>query len=225
MSGIDDDTRDGGGSYASPPCLMHEVDPAYMGFDAQQQQDVARWRRSQRARLIDTRLALPNAERVSYAEVIMSRLDEIIGGVQGRVVSAYWPMRGEPDLRVWLEELGARGCTAALPVVVQKRAPLIFRAWRKGAPLDKGEWDIPVPFHGADVVIPDVIVAPIVGFDRNCYRLGYGGGYFNRTLGLAKNRPLVIGVGYSAMELPTIYPQTYDVPMDIIVTEQDVVRR
>lgn len=224
MSGRDDD-RDEGGSYASPPCLMHEIDPAYMGLDVQQQQDVSRWRRSERLRLIDARLAMPVVERTAHADAIVSRLDEIIGGVEGKVVSAYWPMRGEPNLRIWLEALEMRGGTGALPVVEQKGAPLIFRLWRKGEPLEKGIWNIPVPSHRAAAVTPDVIIAPVVGFDRACYRLGYGCGYFDRTLACATNHPLTVGVGYSAMEIPTIYPQTYDVAMDVVVTEREAIRR
>lgn len=224
MSG-DDDARNEAGSYASPPCLMHEIDPAYMGLDVQQQQDVSRWRRSERVRLIDARLAMPVAARAGHAEAIASRLDEIIEDVKGKVVSAYWPMRGEPNLRSWLETLDARGGTGALPVVVQKGAPLIFRAWRKGEPLEKGIWNIPVPSLCAEVVTPDVIIAPVVGFDRACYRLGYGGGYFDRTLACAKNHPVTVGVGYSAMEIPTIYPQPHDVAMDVVVTEREAIRR
>jgi 5-formyltetrahydrofolate cyclo-ligase len=119
-----------------------------------------------------------------------------IGDLSGRIVSGYWPFRGEPDLREWLERLEARGAQCALPVVVEARAPLVFRIWKRGEKLERGVWDIPVPAAGEEVC-PDVVIAPIVGYDRDAYRLGYGGGYFDRTLAAIRKRPLIIGVGYS----------------------------
>jgi 5,10-methenyltetrahydrofolate synthetase len=225
MTGSHDHDGQGSGEYASPPCFMHEVDPAYMGVvDAQQQIDVARWRKGERTRRIEARLAMSAAERQSHTEAIIQRIDELVGDVSGKIVSAYWPIRGEPDLRAWLETIWARGGEGALPIVVAKGQPLIFRTWRQGEALEKGVWNIPVPANGPDVH-PDIVISPIVGFDRSCYRLGYGGGYFDRTLAAAKTRPQVIGIGYSTMELPTIYPQPHDIPMDVIVTEREIVRR
>lgn len=224
MAGSQDHDDNGSGSYASPPCFMHEVDPAYMGIDPQQKADVARWRKGERARRIEARLAMSAAERQSHTEAIIQRMDEITGDVSGKIVSAYWPIRGEPDLRAWLETVWQRGGKGALPIVVEKGTPLVFRTWRQGEALEKGVWNIPVPANGPDVA-PDIVISPIVGFDRSCYRLGYGGGYFDRTLAAARTRPLVIGIGYAAMELPTIYPQDHDIAMDVIVTEREIVGR
>jgi 5-formyltetrahydrofolate cyclo-ligase len=81
-------------------------------------------------------------------------------------------------------------------------------------------WNIPVP-KKRDAVIPDAVLAPLVGFDRQCYRLGYGGGYFDRTLASLSPRPLAIGVGFELSQIETIYPQSFDVPMDVVVTEAD----
>src|SRR5690606_41678729 len=78
--------------------------------------------------------------------------------------------------------------------------------------------DLPVQVDGVPVV-PQVVVAPVVGFDHDAYRLGYGGGFYDRTLAVANPRPRVIGVGYAAAELPSILPQPHDVPMDLVVTE------
>jgi len=103
-------------------------------------------------------------------------------------------------------------------VVVDKKGPLEYRGWRPGEPLVDGVWNIPVP-EKRDIVMPMVVLAPLVGFDRAGYRLGYGGGYFDRTLGALSPRPLAIGIGFELQQMDTIYPQPFDVPMDVIVTE------
>lgn len=114
---------------------------------------------------------------------------------------------------------------SALPVVVvQRNTPLAFRSWRRGEALQPGVWNIPVPSDGA-VVTPDIVNAPAVGFDPACYRLGYGGGYFDRTLAAFSRPPRIIGVAYARQAIRTIYPQAHDVPMDMIVTEAGVVSR
>lgn len=215
-------SRDQNG-FASPPCLMHEVDPAtgMIGFDPQQWRDVARWRRGERERLIAARLTITAEERARMAAKIAEGIDALIGDPSGKVVSLYWPFRGEPDLRPWLAGLTARGATAALPVVVEKARPLVFRAYRPGDRLEKGAWNIPIPADGAEVT-PDVVLAPVVGFDPESFRLGYGGGFFDRTLAALRDsgrKPFVIGLGYSSQAIRTIYPQPHDVVMDRIVTE------
>ena len=129
----------------------------------------------------------------------------------------YWPFRGEPDLRAWGAKAIASGACLALPVVVAKGKPLEFRAWSPGQRLEKGVWNIPVP-AGGDKVLPDVVVAPLVGFDDAGYRLGYGGGFYDRTLAAMFTKPLTIGVGFSFAKLQTIYPQWHDVPMDKLIT-------
>ena len=201
-------------SVASPPCYAHELaddgpddDPA----------EVADWRRRQRAELIARRTAIPLADRVALSTGIAEELDRLVDIGRGSVVSAYWPFRGEPDLRDWLGRVVERGGTAALPVVVQKGRPMIFRAWHPRALMVHGVWNIPVPARGAEVV-PDIVIAPLVGHDRACYRLGYGGGFFDRTLAARSPRPLVIGVGHPGSMILTIRPQPHDIPMDAIVT-------
>jgi 5-formyltetrahydrofolate cyclo-ligase len=115
------------------------------------------------------------------------------------------------------------GGRCALPVVVEKKAPLVFRLWKPGERLAAGIWNIPIPADGADV-LPDVVVAPVVGFDSAGYRLGYGGGYFDRTLASLPHHPLAIGVGYNAAAVSTIYPLPHDVPMGAIITEREILR-
>jgi 5,10-methenyltetrahydrofolate synthetase len=213
------------GCFASPPCLMHEVDPAYMGLadaaDPRQHKDVMRWRKTERERLIAERLAISANQRQVMAEVIAQHVEAAIGDARGLTVSCYWPFRGEPDLRGLMERIASLGAQCALPVVVERARPLIFRAWSPGEPLEKGIWNIPVPSAGAEVV-PDIVIAPVVGFDRGHYRLGYGGGYYDRTLAAMTHGPRFLGVGYARAAISTIYPQPHDIPMDLIVTENGI---
>lgn len=176
------------------------------------------WRKAERERLIAARLALPADVRTAYAAVLAEKLDAMVGDVAGKVVAIYWPFRGEPDLREWAGTMSGRGATIALPVVVEKAAPLVFRSWKAGDKLEKGVWNIPIPAEGARVV-PDVVISPVVGFDGDNFRLGYGGGFYDRTLAALARRPVVIGVGYELQRVGTIHPQSYDIPMDMVLTE------
>jgi 5-formyltetrahydrofolate cyclo-ligase len=185
---------------------------------------VMRWRKTERERLIAARLATSAESRAAWSADIAEGLDSIIDGLNGIIVSVYWPFRGEPDLRPWMKRVEAQGGRCALPVVVEKGMPLLFRLWKEGEPLVRGVWNIPVP-EGGDAVIPDVSVAPVVGFDRACYRLGYGGGFFDRTLAALEPRPQVLGVGYSLQAIDTIHPLSHDIAMTAIVTETGTLTR
>ena len=207
--------------YASPACLLHEIDPVYAGLapaPVPPPEGVTAWRKAQREELIAARLAIPAETRTAHSQAIGDALDKLIGDIAGKSVSLYWPFRGEPDLRPWMATATARGATCLLPIVVAKAQPLIFKAWKQGDKLDRGIWNIPIPAEG-DEMLPDIVIAPLVGFDPSRYRLGYGGGFFDRTLAAHPGRPLVIGVGYSSQHIPTIHPQRHDIPMQAIITE------
>ncbi|WP_295806959.1 5-formyltetrahydrofolate cyclo-ligase [uncultured Nitratireductor sp.] len=206
-----------GKSYASPPCFMHELDGGHGSSGEEHWPEVRRWRKATRDRLIAERLAVPAAERSRLAGTIAHKLDTLIGDPSGRIVGLYWPFRGEPDLRPWLASLYDRGAAGALPVVIRKAAPLVFRPYRPGDTLERGVWNIPVPATDEEA-IPDIVISPLVGFDTGGYRLGYGGGFYDRTIAALPKKPLLVGVGYTFSQLPTIYPQPHDVPMDRIVT-------
>ena len=186
--------------------------------------EVKLWRRAERDRLIAARLAIPRDLRREHAERIAAHLDALIHPLDGRTISTYWPLHGEPDLRPWMERVIARGGRCALPVVVVKNAALIFRAWTPHAKMEKGFWNIPVPADGHELV-PDIIIAPVVGFDDACYRLGYGGGYFDRTLAALETPRRVIGVGYASARIKTIHPLPHDIPMDTIATNRETLTR
>ena len=181
------------------------------------------WRRLERLRLIQARMALTAEERIAASAAICNQLQTLLGSPLGQCISAYWPLRGEPDLRELLRSLHARGMQCALPLVVEKGQPLAFREWTPGCVMARGVWDIPYPAEGA-FVTPDIALAPVVGFDRQCYRLGYGGGYFDRTLAALRPQPRVIGVGYEVAALATIYPLPHDIPMECIVTDRRVLQ-
>jgi len=219
MTPADDDQQAFPDTFASPPCFMHELDPAFTGLvnDPVAAQDVARWRKAERERLIAARLALGIGEREANAKHIAQSLDQIVSTCAAPVVSTYWPFRGEPDLRSWMAILHARRICVALPVVMTKGQPLQFRAWEPSAPLARGIWGIPFPANGA-IVVPNVVIAPVVGFDPAGFRLGYGGGFYDRTLAGLDPKPIAIGIGHPIASIPTIYPQPHDIPMDWIVT-------
>lgn len=183
------------------------------------------WRRAERLRLIEARLRVPVAERQQASSQLIERLARYCseqGLLQSpTVVSGYWPLRGEPDMRPWLGQLHEEGHVVVLPVVVEKGAPLAFRRWHPGAAMEKGFWNIPVPVD-PQTFTPQLLLAPLVGFDGRCYRLGYGGGYFDRTLELLRSLQVkfhAVGVGYAATRLETIHPLPHDIALDGIVTE------
>jgi 5,10-methenyltetrahydrofolate synthetase len=191
----------------------------------QTREEVMAWRRAERLRLIEARLRVPVAERQQASALLIEGLGRYCrehGLLQSpTVVSGYWPLRGEPDLRPWLGQLHAEGHNVVLPVVVEKGAPLVFRRWHPGAAMEKGFWNIPVPVD-PQTLTPQLLLAPVVGFDAQCYRLGYGGGYFDRTLELLRSLQVkfhAVGVGYAATKLATIHPLPHDIALDGIVTE------
>lgn len=218
----------GFGTYASPPCMAAEVDAAYfdpLAVDPGQARDVARWRRAERTRLAGLRDGLGQAMRALVSVMVGEHLGRVIaerGTGQGLVLSGYWPIKGEPDLRSRLTELHRAGVTIALPVVETRAAPLVFRRWTPGSKLVRGDWNIRVPPSDADVLTPDIALAPCLGWTDGCYRLGWGGGYFDRTLAVLTPPPVTIGIALAAARLPTIYPQPHDVPLDLILTEDGI---
>ena len=202
--------------FASPPCAMADF-PLPLPPAA-----VPQMRREQRARLLAERQAIPAEERARLADGVAEGLDRLLGDVTGRVISAYWPIKAELDLRDWMTRAQARGARIALPLVVAKAQPLRFREWWPGCGMERGVWNILQP-AGTPELTPDIALAPLVGFDASGYRLGYGGGFFDRTLAALGPGARAIGVGIASARMPTIHPQPHDIPMDAIVTGPDPV--
>ncbi|MCV2879393.1 5-formyltetrahydrofolate cyclo-ligase [Sedimentimonas flavescens] len=215
--------------FSSPPCYAAEIAPDYfdpLAVDPEQARDVARWRKAERTRLRNARLALSGAEREVIDETLAGYLRQMLkdrfDGARGLVFSAYWPIKGEPDLRPLMAELHMAGVTVALPLVETRSAPLTFRRWTPETRMARGVWNIPVPPPEAPAVTPHIALAPLVGWTSDRYRLGYGGGYFDRTLAALRPKPFVIGIGFAAAQLATIFPQPHDIPLDLILTEKGV---
>ncbi|MBI1189009.1 MAG: 5-formyltetrahydrofolate cyclo-ligase [Alphaproteobacteria bacterium] len=181
------------------------------------------WRRETRARLIEARLAMPVAERVGRAAEALRSLDAATDLSRFTVVGLYWPFRGEIDVKPLARDLVARGTRVGLPVVVTPKAPVEFREWTPDAAMTRGVWNIPIP-DGTPLVHPACLIVPLVGFDGLGFRLGYGGGYYDRTLAASRPRPWTIGLGFDLGRLATIHPLDHDIPMDGIVTEGGSVR-
>jgi 5-formyltetrahydrofolate cyclo-ligase len=131
------------------------------------------------------------------------------------------PIRAEADCRPLVEHLIALGWQAAMPVVIRLDAPMEFRDWWPAAPMTADPHGIPVPATRVSAH-PDVMLLPLVAFDEAGYRLGYGGGYFDRTLAAMKPRPMTIGVGFDLAAVKDIHPQRHDIPLDLIVTESGI---
>src|SRR5690606_16826023 len=188
--------------------------------------DIKHWRKAQRSRLIGERRALPLEERQRMGDAIAVRAAaQDVLNREPCCVGFYWPIRGEPDLRAFVRSLLERGFTSALPVVVEKNAPVEFHNYTASTRLTRQSvWGIPIPAE-PDPVQPDVLLIPLVGMDKQCYRLGYGGGYYDRTLASLSPRPFAIGVGFELGRLETICPQPHDIPMDTIVTEARTLKR
>ena len=178
------------------------------------------WRRTERERLIALRQGLAAGLRHRWGAQIDAALRGILAKRPG-ILGVYWPFRAEFDPRPLVDWAVDAGRRVALPVVVDKKGPLEYRAWKPGEPLVDGVWNIPIP-EKRDIVTPALVLAPLVGFDEGCYRLGYGGGYFDRTLAALSPRAFAIGVGFEVQRIATIYPQSFDIAMDLIVTETGI---
>ncbi|WP_205617144.1 5-formyltetrahydrofolate cyclo-ligase [Pelomicrobium methylotrophicum] len=182
---------------------------------------VAAWRRQLRPLLIARRNRMDGPTRRRCQAAITEILERAFPIGKGWIVGLCWPYKGEYDARFPARTFRQRGAVTALPAVVDKRGPLEFRRWWPGAPTRAEVYGIPVPV-GTAVVTPHVAFVPPVAFDDRGYRLGYGGGYFDRTLAAAKPRPIAVAVAFEMQRLPDLLAQPHDIPMDFIVTEAGV---
>jgi 5-formyltetrahydrofolate cyclo-ligase len=179
--------------------------------------DLVERRRAWRRDLLARRAAMPPPDREAADLRLGALLAERLANVSG-VLGFYWPIQSEFDARpavtAWLA--GAPGRRAVLPVVVKRSAPLHFREWTPDTPMKAAGFGTSVPDSG-DWLDPDALVVPVVGFDAAGYRLGYGGGYYDRTLAALPRRPRTLGVGYEFARLPSIEPQSFDLKLDEIL--------
>ena len=171
--------------------------------------------------MIARRLAASAAEHTRWSAKIDASLREGFGALEGMAVGFCWPFQGEFDARPFVTDLVDRGVRAALPAVVAKAQPLEFREWWPGVTMTKGVYDLPVP-EGTSVLVPDVLLIPALGIGSQGDRLGYGGGYFDRTLAALRPKPIAVGIAFELSRIATIEPQSHDVFMDFVVTEHGI---
>jgi 5-formyltetrahydrofolate cyclo-ligase len=183
--------------------------------------EVRIWRREARQKLLAARAAIAAPVREDLSRRLIDQLRPVLKD-RPPPISFYWPIKAEPDLKPLMRELDAAGVRLCLPVATKLGEPLTFRPWTKGTRMERGLWDIPIPADPSEVE-PKTLIAPIVGYDGSRYRLGYGGGFFDRTLAKFGEAAEAIGIGYSMFRLPTIHPQPHDVPMATVVTEAGIV--
>lgn len=200
-------------------CYADQVIGGYL-VDRQTYLDVNRFRKAERARLYAKRKSITSTDKHAFTRSITKNLKKSLADRHFKTIAIYWPIRGEPDLRPIMSELSMQGYTVLLPVVLAKNEPLIFRPWSQGCSMIRGIWRIPIPEIG-EPHYPDVIISPLLGFDAGHFRLGNGGGYYDRTLAIMQHKPVLIGVGYEHAKIETIFPMPWDIPMDFIVTEKD----
>jgi 5,10-methenyltetrahydrofolate synthetase len=183
--------------------------------------DISAWRKAQREHWIAWRCAVPDTQRAGWGKRMSAVLRAVLPAPQGMVIGFCWPFRAEFDARFAVRYWRERGAIVALPEVVGKGQPLRFRQWWPGAPMTRGVYDIPLP-EGTPEVLPDIAIVPMNACDSRGFRLGYGGGYFDRTLAALQRQVVAIGVTYEACRVPTIYPQAHDIAMDLVVTEAGI---
>lgn len=203
--------------------MRNDLTPEQRDTNADEPARRAAWRRELRRETIARRMALSGEECAQHSQEICRRLQGHFPQLATLRVGFCWPMKNEPDLRPVLETWLAAGGTfaALLPVVVDADAALAFRAWQPHAPMEEDRYGIPTPLAG-DFLQPQALLIPLVAFDAAGFRLGYGGGYFDRTLTALRPRPLAIGVGFELCRVDTIRPEPHDERLDAIVTEAGV---
>jgi 5-formyltetrahydrofolate cyclo-ligase len=166
------------------------------------------------------------------AEVVAERVAGLLAGFslagfpRATIVAGYWPIGTELDVRHTLSHLDLIGFGCALPVVVAKGEPLAFRTWTPQTPMERSGLGILAPAATVPEVDPDVLLVPLLAFDRAGYRLGYGAGFYDRTLERLRRskRVTAIGIGFAGQEVGSVPRDRYDQPLDWLVTENFVIR-
>lgn len=165
------------------------------------------------------RAALSPNSRAEAAERVAQHFFAAVSLLPDDVVAAYWRIRDELDCQPILVRLMDSGQTVVLPVVVGPEKPLEMRVWEQGTALYEAGFGTLAPTDLAPQREPDIVIMPLLGFDQHGTRLGYGGGYYDRTLAHMKKSPRLIGLAFAAQELSDIPRDSHDVPLDAVITE------
>jgi 5-formyltetrahydrofolate cyclo-ligase len=187
-------------------------------------------KRDARASAIARRAA--TVGRIDAAEAARRVTDRVLRTFalpSGTILSAFWSIGDEIEVQPLLHAAHALGCVCALPVVTAPRMPLTFRSWEPGTELTVSAFGIPEPGPERPVVTPDISIVPLLSFDREGYRLGYGGGFFDRTIAAMRSRPrmrpyIAAGVGFAGQEVARVPREPHDERLNWIITEADVIR-
>jgi 5-formyltetrahydrofolate cyclo-ligase len=195
--------------------------------DSPDPERLAEAKRALRALATERRRQL--AAEVGPAEAGAAAAEQFLSAIKlkrGTAISGYWPLEGEFDPRPLMERLVERGHPVGLPVVIGRDRPLQFRDWRPGIALVPGPFRVPTPPPDSPLLEPRVLLVPMLAFDREGYRLGYGGGYYDRTLALlrARGRALAVGTAFDGQEVAHVPHADFDQPLDWIVTERRALR-
>lgn len=171
--------------------------------------------------LLTQRQAMDPGEKERHDAALCARLLAWCAGQPVTSIGLYWPIRGEPDLQAAYGQLAQRGIRLALPVVLQKDAPLVFAAWVPGDAMESGAMKVPIPAQPHRLVVPQMLLIPCVGFNRGKMRLGYGGGFYDRTLAQVP-RPLAIGIAYQQAQAE-FDADAHDIALDLVLTEAQTI--
>ncbi len=172
-----------------------------------------------RTEALARREAVPQADRADAAKAAAQHFLEGVPLQDGQIVALYWPIRDEIDCKPLLTKLVDSDQPVALPVVLGEDLPLELRLWEDGQPLYPSCFVTLAPAETAPVVTPDIVVIPLLGFDKSGTRLGYGKGYYDRTLAAIGRKPLLVGYAFAGQELDFIPREAHDLPLDLLVTE------
>ncbi|MGB0132494.1 5-formyltetrahydrofolate cyclo-ligase [Dokdonella sp.] len=184
-----------------------------------------------RASLRERRKALTAAERIAAAEGVASSLAQLADFIVDELIAGYWAIDGELPLHVVVGQLSQRGQRYCLPRISGPRE-LSFVPWSAGAELESNRYGIPEPVcTEQDLLAPqalDIVLVPLLGFDRMGHRIGYGGGYYDASFSFLRDRaeaerPLLVGIGYAAQQLDAIETEEWDVKLDYIATEKELI--
>jgi 5-formyltetrahydrofolate cyclo-ligase len=198
--------------------MIPDLPAAPIDGDALKQSE---WRHAVRRALLGWRSGLDAQTHQKLSDEIRGHFATFLTDRPAATIGFYWPIQNEIDLRPVVTAHVKSGGKAALPVVPGKDQAMIFHDWTPDTEMVPGFARIPEPANSKEVTV-HVLLAPLVGFDPAGYRLGYGGGFFDRTLAALPRKPLVVGIGLEATRLDDILPHQYDVPVDVLITDQGV---
>jgi 5-formyltetrahydrofolate cyclo-ligase len=187
---------------------------------------LAEIKRLARSKATLTRIDVHETAKLGAGAALAARGLPVARKTETSVISVFHSFDTEISTFELFDKLIAEGWTTALPVVIAKDTPLVFRQWAPGDGLVLGRWNIKVPLEEAPEVLPDILLVPLLAFDRKGYRLGYGGGFYDRTLEKLRTLKKVtaIGVAYAGQEVDAVPYEEFDQRLDWIMTEQETIK-